>query len=445
MRSRTLLAALACLVAAAPATADDRVRITGEQPVDDGHGIELTVETPAFSRPAKVRVYLPAGYDAQPGRRWPVTYYLHGAQGDQARFWSWYGDLIADFPSIVVAPDGGWLGWWSDWYDGRALYETFVVDQLVPLIDERFRTAGTRAQRAIVGESMGGFGVMSIAARNPDAFATAVSMSGAVDNDSLPLIALQSVSSTVQAGGQWQQLALPNGVFGDRLTQEVRWHGHNPADLAGNLGGVELQVRTFEGAPNPIVQGSPDSAAACATENEAHRDSVSFHGRLEAAGIPHVWKDYGAGCHGIPEFRQELADSLPGVEDVFVHPTHAPKAVTYRSIEPRFSVWGWDVAADPARATEFLELRDAGRHGLTLVGSGLTEVTTPPFFEDAGPVDVAGPDGTQSVTPDADGRLRFTVDLGAPHPDQQDTVQSRLAGDGAPGYFTERTVTLTAR
>src|SRR3954449_7512780 len=25
----------------------------------------------------------------QPDRRWPVTYYLHGAQGDQARFWSW--------------------------------------------------------------------------------------------------------------------------------------------------------------------------------------------------------------------------------------------------------------------------------------------------------------------------------------------------------------------
>jgi S-formylglutathione hydrolase FrmB len=441
--------ALASLCLSGTAKANP-AKIVGEQPVDDGHGIELTISTPAFSAPAKVQVFLPAGYDAQPHRRWPVTYYLHGAQGDQTRFWPWYGDLIKDFPSIVVAPDGGWLGWYSDWYNGGAggppMYETYIIDQLIPLIDQRFRTFGTRAERAVIGESMGGYGVMTLATRNPDAWATAVSLSGAVDNSSLPVMALMSGSSTAQEAGQAQQIAAPNGVYGDPVTQRIRWRGHNPVDLASNLRDVVLQVRTFDGAPNPLIENNdPTSIAGCSEENEVHRDSVSFHDQLLADGVAHLWRDYGPGCHGIPEFRREFADSLPGIETVFDHPQPAPKAITYESIEPKFSVFGWNLTADPARALEFLQLRHAGRHGLTLVGSGTTQVTTPPFFKGVKAVDVISDGKTRAVTPDGDGRLRFSVDLGAPHPDQQDTAAARLDGQDSAAYFTTRSVKLVAR
>ena len=37
------------------------------------------------------------------------------------------------------------------------------------------------------------------------------------------------------------------------------------------------------------------------------------------------------------------------------------------------------------------------------------------------------------------------VNLGPPHPDQQDTAASRAAGDGSPGYLTTRTVKLVPR
>src|SRR5207244_4343332 len=142
--------------------------------------------------PPKVQVFLPAGYDADSGRRWPVTYYLHGANGDAARFHAWYGDLIQKFPSIVVAPAGGALGFYSDWFNngagGPPMYETYDIDQLIPLIDARFRTAATRAGRAVIGESMGGYGVTTYAARHPDAFAAAATLSGAVDSNYLPAI-----------------------------------------------------------------------------------------------------------------------------------------------------------------------------------------------------------------------------------------------------------------
>jgi hypothetical protein len=322
------------------------------------------------------------------------------------------------------------------------MYETYIIRQLIPLIDERFRTLGTRAGRAIIGESMGGYGVMTLTTRNPDAFATAVSLSGATDNSSLPVVGLMSASSTAQQGGEYQRLAAPNGVYGDRATQEIRWRGHNPPDLASNLHDVVLQVRTFDGAPNPLIEGGPDSVVGCSEENEVHRDSVTFHEQLLADGVPHLWKDYGAGCHGIPEFRREFADSLPGIEDVFAHPRPAPRTFSYESIEPRFAIWGWDTAADPARALEFLQIRHAGRHGLTLVGSGTTTVTTPPFFKGVDAVRVISDGKTRTVAPDGEGRLRFGVDLGAPHPDQQDTAAARLDGQDSAGYFTTRDVKL---
>ena len=430
-----LVAAVVALALAPSAHAADGARITAEHTLP-GHGVELTIATPAFTEPTRVQVFLPAGYEDQPSRRWPVTYYLHGANGDEKRFYPWYGDLIKNVPSIFVAPAGGALGFYSDWYNagagGPPMYETYDIEQLIPLIDAHFRTTGTRAGRALIGESMGGYGVMTYASRHPDLFTTSISLSGAVDSNFAPAIALISAGPPVQ-GGQ------PNAIYGDRTSQEVRWHGHNPTDLADNLRDVELQVRTSEGTPDPSIETPGEGTATdCTLERGIYEMTSAFHARLVALGIPHLFKDYVAGCHTIPNFRREFTDSLPGLERAFEHPRPDPKTFGYRSIEPHFTIWGWRVDADPARALEFMELRDAGRAGLTLVGSGTTTVTTPPFFRGLRAVDVLG----RVVAPGRDGRLRFTADLGKAHPDQEDTDASRSAGDGTAGYFTKRAVTF---
>src|SRR5439155_12725137 len=144
------------------------------------------------------------------------------------------------FPGIFVAPDGGAGGYYSDWYNtgggGPPMYETYHVDQLVPLIDQHFRTVGTRDGRALIGESMGGFGVLTYAARHPDLFGAAASLSGFVDTNTLPGIGVLTFAPLLQA-------AAPTSIWGPRQTEEVRWRGHNPTDLAGNLRDVDLQVR----------------------------------------------------------------------------------------------------------------------------------------------------------------------------------------------------------
>jgi S-formylglutathione hydrolase FrmB len=349
--------------------------------------------------------------------------------------------LSEAYPSIIVSPNGD-SGYWSDWYNAGALgppmYETYVIRQLIPLIDARYRTIADRSERAVFGISMGGYGAMMVAARHPDLFAAAATLSGAVDSNLPTLGAALSASPTFQ-GGQ------ADAIYGPRSADEIRWHGHNPADLADNLRDVDLQVRTAEGLTPDLSIESPGEGTAtdCTLERGVFDMTTAFHKSLVAYGIPHVWKDYGAGCHTIPNFRREFTDSLPGLEDVFANPQPRPRSFNYRSIEPHFEIWGWRIDADPSRALEFLRLQDAGRGGVTLVGSGQTEVTTPPLFRRAHAVAVRTPSGRQVVRPGRHGRLHLTVDLGPAHPDQEDTDSARAAGQGMPDYFTRVRVTFT--
>jgi S-formylglutathione hydrolase FrmB len=393
------------------------VRVIDQQRIEP-RVVELTISTPAFTEPTKVQVDLPAGYDSHPKRRWPVTYVLAGIMNTYKSFNSMVGgvELTKGYPAIVVSPNGD-SGFWSDWYNGGALgppmYETYVADQLIPLIDRRFRTDRGRSHRTVMGVSMGGYGAMMIAARHPDLFAAAASLSGAVDSN-LPTIGTAlSLSPTFQG-------AEPDAIYGPRASEEVRWRGHNPGDLAGNLRGLDLQVRSANGVINPGIGEDPASpdTVSCVIEGGVYMASVSLHQRLDALAMPHLWRDYGAGCHSVPNFKREIVDTLERFERVLADPPAMPRRFTYDSIEPAFGVYGWRVRADPRRALEFMRLRGARRHGMTIAGSGLTKVTTPPLFRRARRVTLEGA-VEHRATPGRKGRIRFTVDLGPPDRGQE--------------------------
>src|SRR3954464_33416 len=148
---------------------------------------DWTLQTPALRDTTRVRVLLPAGYAADAGRRYPVLYLLHGADSDY-QSWTRYGDaqaITAHAAMIVVMPDGGSDGWYTDWYEGdrpvQPRWETYHVGELVPWIDATYRTIAARRGRAIAGLSMGGYGALSYAARHPGTFAAAASFSGALE------------------------------------------------------------------------------------------------------------------------------------------------------------------------------------------------------------------------------------------------------------------------
>jgi diacylglycerol O-acyltransferase/trehalose O-mycolyltransferase len=255
---------------------------------------DWTLQTPALRDPTGVRVLLPAGYGSDPRRRYPVLYLLHGADSDY-RSWTRYGDaqaITAHAPVIVVMPDGGSDGWYTDWYEGdrpvQPRWETYHVGELVPWIDATYRTIAARRGRAIAGLSMGGYGALSYAARHPGTFAAAASFSGALE---------------VGSAAAW----------GERSANEARWRAHLPISIAAGLRRLALvELRTGDGRPGPLdPRGTKPGCGACALERYLRSSNVRLHARLRALGIRHVWDDYGPGTHAWPYWRRDLRETLP--------------------------------------------------------------------------------------------------------------------------------------
>jgi diacylglycerol O-acyltransferase/trehalose O-mycolyltransferase len=264
---------------------------------------EWTLSTPALHGSTRVRVLLPAGYSRHPRRRYPVLYLLHG-RDDDYRAWTDHGDASAStarFPVIVVMPDGGADGWYTDWYrDGKRVqpaWETYHVDQLIPWVQRRFRAIGGRAGRAIARLSMGGFGALSYAGRHPGLFVAAASFSGALE---------------VGSADAW-------GPIEDHA---ARWRAHLPIDLAPRLRSLGLiELRTGDGAPGPLDKpGLSSDCAACRLESFVYSMNVRLHERLRRLGIPHVWDDYGPGTHDWPYWRRDLRETLPDLMKALARP-----------------------------------------------------------------------------------------------------------------------------
>ena len=57
-------------------------------------------------------------------------------------------------------------------------YETHLMEEVMPALDQRLRTIRRRAARAIGGKSSGGFGALVLAMRHPDRFAAVASHAG---------------------------------------------------------------------------------------------------------------------------------------------------------------------------------------------------------------------------------------------------------------------------
>ena len=415
------LLTLTALLALVPATASARgPRLLNDERLSPRLH-ELTLSTSALAKPTKVRILLPAGYAAQREHSYPVLYLLHGASGDQTS-WTSAGQgeaeqLTAKLPLIVVMPDGGRGGFYTNWFNngagGKPRWEDWHVKQLIPWVDRHYRTLDVRRERAIAGLSMGGFGSFTYASRHPDLFTAALSLSGAVDPTTPPGIAPPVIDAISASDG-----GPPGSLWGPFATQEVRWRAHDPYDLAENLRGLALWLRTGNGQPGGPFGGGPNVDP---TEAGVYAMATNVHNRLDDLGIPHVFDSYGAGHHIWPYWNRGLAETLPAIMRRFHRGSRPPARVTFRAAEPSFAVYGWSVRVQRP-AMEFSQLVGAGRRGFTLTGSGSATVTTPSVYRRGRAYTVTVRGKTRSVRANPGGRLRITVPLGPGNPMQQYTA-----------------------
>jgi len=126
-------------------------------------------------------VVLPKDYDTARATRYPVLYLLHGLTGHYS---DWAARTnVADYASqyrlIVVMPEGN-DGWYTDSATvATDKYESYILKELIPDVQQRYRTIEARYGRSIAGLSMGGYGSIKFGLKSPATFVFAGSMSGA--------------------------------------------------------------------------------------------------------------------------------------------------------------------------------------------------------------------------------------------------------------------------
>ncbi|MGC5016726.1 alpha/beta hydrolase [Streptosporangium sp. DT93] len=256
---------------------------------------ELTVTSAALGREGMVRVLLPEGWTPGSGP-WPLLYLLNGCCQSDYAAWVGKGDaarLTSGYRAIVAVPEGGPVGFYSDWRDGPG-WETFHLTEVRSILE---RDYGAGDRRAVAGLSMGGFGAMSYAARHPGMFQAAASFSGVLH------------TRDGEGGVDW--LLKRNQEDSAKLwgpPQDPAWAAHNPADLASELREVRLFVSGGDGSPGPL-----DAPSTGRDEGEAAllRQAVTFTERAEAAGAEVTADFYGPGTHTWPYWRRGLERALP--------------------------------------------------------------------------------------------------------------------------------------
>jgi enterochelin esterase family protein len=155
--------------------------------VPHGEVRALWYHSKVTGKPRRAMVYTPPGYDADPGKRYPVLYLQHGA-GEDERGWTTQGranfildNLIAakkakpmivvmdngyaDRPATTGAPPA------SARFDFKP-FEEVLIGELVPKVDATYRTLADRDHRALAGLSMGGMQALQIGLAHLDTFAS---------------------------------------------------------------------------------------------------------------------------------------------------------------------------------------------------------------------------------------------------------------------------------
>src|SRR6266566_8281648 len=183
-------------------------------------------------------VILPPSYDADKTRKYPVLYFFHGLGDNEQMFIHAGGfNLVEDLwergqldEFLIATPNAG-ASFYINSRDGKARYEDFLVQEFLPGIEARYRSKPGRANRAVSGVSMGGYGALHLAFRHPQLF-SAVSAHSAALIEKLPAFMSAPQSPRARVLG---------GVFGIP-PDTAFWDANSPLVLAhsANLSGMKI-------------------------------------------------------------------------------------------------------------------------------------------------------------------------------------------------------------
>jgi putative tributyrin esterase len=207
----------------------------------------------------------------------PTLYLLHGRSDDDT---AWLRQTsieryVAPLGLAVVMPQVH-LSLYADETHGLRFW-TFLSAELPAIVNSFFNLSRNREDTFVAGLSMGGYGALKWALRQPDRFAAAASLSGALD-----------MADPERAR---QQPQLMDRVFGDQRVKD------SPNDLLWLLD----QIRRTVPLPRLYV--------CCGTEDHLIGSNRKFLHAAASAGIP-VAVDLGEGRHDWVYWDRKIQDVL---------------------------------------------------------------------------------------------------------------------------------------
>jgi S-formylglutathione hydrolase FrmB len=310
----------------------------------------------------KVNVLIPDGYDRHAKRGYPVLWLLHGAGGGTDNWIPGITKLAAGFPGIIVMPDGGRFGMYTDWWNrgrrGDPAWATYHLTRLREAIERRFPIRPGRRWHAIAGISMGGQGTLRYAALLPGYFGTAVGFSSFVP-DMQAEVAQAGLTAFAAANGARDTTY--ETIFGPATGGYAE--GNSPQALVRNYEHTRLYLTSGNGTNCPQDPVTPGTALDAATESILHAQQAPFAAAARAAGAQ-VTAVTTCGVHtfGVWDRAFPAARAWGFFEPV----PERPRRWVYRTVATAGEMWGlrFRFAAPPRAVVEF------ERNGRTLTAAG---------------------------------------------------------------------------
>jgi S-formylglutathione hydrolase FrmB len=213
-------------------------------------------------------VVLPLDYDQNKTAVYPALYLLHGLTG---RYDNWttftkLAQYAAAYRLVIITPEGN-NGWYTDSPVAPAdKYESYLVKELIPEVESRFRVLKTREGRAVAGLSMGGYGALKFGVKYPDKFVFAGSLSGAL------------------RAAEWTDKTFDRAPFFGESLMKAYGPPDSPTRAANDL------FKLLDALTPEQAQALPFLYADCGTEDFLFASNQDLAKLLSVKKIPHEYR-----------------------------------------------------------------------------------------------------------------------------------------------------------
>jgi S-formylglutathione hydrolase FrmB len=313
----------------------------------------------------KVNVLLPAGYDEDPDRAYPVLWLLHGANNGADKWASNIKELAAGLPAVIVMPDGGTFGmymdWWHDGARGNPAWATYHLNLLKDTVESRYRILPERRWHAIGGISMGGQGALRYAGLMPGYFGSVMGFSAAFPNMQAPEVQFGlSVLGLVNGAGYHQIFGPATGAYAT---------GNNSRAIVTNYAHTRMYLTSGNGVNCPQDPVLPSFAGDAVIEVLINVQQGLFAHTAGSAGAD-VTARTTCGVHTFGVWDRAFAEAR---EWGFFEPVaEQPREWEYRTVATEGEMWSlhYEFATPPSSVATFTRSGDT----LSATGSGQVHI-----------------------------------------------------------------------